>query len=83
MSQSALAPTLYQTTLVDDSTPPFAVLIIDDQSSAREILAALRSPRFSTNVEQLENRGYRPTANWYEKHMRICLYCNLVLFPGD
>jgi hypothetical protein len=21
----------------------------------------------------LENRGYRPTANWVEKHLRMCL----------
>ncbi len=32
-----------------------------------------RAIAFSTNVEQLENRGYHPTANWYEKHMRMCL----------
>ncbi len=29
--------------------------------------------RFSTNVEQLENRGYRPTAHWFEKQLRMCL----------
>ena len=26
-----------------------------------------------TNVEPLENRGYRPTANWVEKQLRMCL----------
>lgn len=41
MPQSTLAPTLHQTTPVDETTPPFEVLIIDDQSSAREILAAI------------------------------------------
>lgn len=41
MSQPTLAPTLHQTTQVDETTPPFEVLIIDDQSSAREILAAI------------------------------------------
>ncbi|MEI7462193.1 MAG: hypothetical protein WCK15_22595 [Pirellula sp.] len=32
-----------------------------------------RSIRLSTNVEQLENRGYRPTANGVEKQLRMCL----------
>jgi len=41
MLQSAIAPTLHQTTQVDEAAPPFEVLIIDDQSSAREILAAI------------------------------------------
>ncbi|MBK7424962.1 MAG: response regulator [Propionivibrio sp.] len=41
MLQSALAPTLHPTTQVDETASPFEVLIIDDQSSAREILAAI------------------------------------------
>ncbi|MEI7461198.1 MAG: hypothetical protein WCK15_17460, partial [Pirellula sp.] len=27
--------------------------------------------------EQLENRGYRPTANWVEKQVRMCLVAHM------
>ncbi len=41
MPQSALAPTLPPITPVDEPSPPFELMIIDDQSSARDILAAI------------------------------------------
>lgn len=41
MPQIALAPALPKIIQVDEPSPPFEVLIIDDQSTARDILAAI------------------------------------------
>jgi hypothetical protein len=52
------------TPVVIDLRPSVKVTIPRDKPAIAPVLDECRAIR---------NRGYRPTANWYEKHMRMCL----------
>ena len=60
--------------VVIDLRPRMKVTIPWDKPAIAPVLDECRA---------IGNRGYRPMANWYEKHMRMCLQPSLGYFQSN